>query len=223
LNLMNCACCSPGEVNNLDKTFNANDARKDARRYLKQGLDKRGRKLIAYIVAHCSEPVTVLDVGCGAGGTHHDLLRQGVASNAVGVDASSAYLAAAQANAAELGLSNRVTYQHADFAQTPEAFEPADVVIMDRVICCYPYLNQLLGAAAHRAYRYLALSFPVEAWWTRPAFWCIDAVLTVFGSKYRPFLHPHSNVVALAIAAGLQPVHSDRSGIWQIMVFVRPQ
>lgn len=220
--MMNCSGCSPGQVNNLDQTFDAKTARDDAKRYLKKGLDKRERKLIAYLLTHSPEPVTVLDIGCGAGGVHHELLRRGAASHVVGVDASSAYVAAAQDNAAQLGLTEAVTYMHQDFAQMAETFAPVDVVIMDRVICCYPYLAQLLGPAAQRAQHYLALSFPIEAWWFRLGFRLIDVVLTLFRSRYHPYLHPHAEIVAIAQAAGFLPVHHDRVGWWQIMIFARP-
>lgn len=218
---MNCSCCPPENINDLENTFNAKRAEADAQRYLKKGLDTRGRKLIAHLITHYSEPFSVLDIGCGAGGVHHELLRRGVAAQVVGVDVSSAYLAEARKNAAQLNLIEAVTYQRADFAQTPEPFAPADVVIMDRVICCYPYLQQLLGAAAVRAERFLALSFPVEAWWVRAPFFLADLLLRLFRSGYHPYLHPHAEIVATAQASGLEPVYHGRSGIWQIMVFAR--
>jgi magnesium-protoporphyrin O-methyltransferase len=220
---MSCPCCPPRNINDLDNTFDAAQARKDARRYLKKGLEKRTRKLIAYLLTHRREPLTVLDIGCGAGGAHQELLRQGVADRAVGVDASSAYLAAARANAAQLNLSDRVIYEQQDFAQAASSFAPADVVLMDRVICCYPHLAELLGAAAQHAERYLSLSFPRDEWWTRLPYHVADFFQTLFRSKYRFYLHPHAQVVSLAQAAGLQLVHSDHHIIWQILVFARPQ
>lgn len=219
---MSCPCCLPN-INDLDNTFDAANARKDARRYLKKGPDKRTRKLIAYLLTHCREPVSVLDIGCGAGGAHQELLRQGVAERAVGVDASSGYLAAAQANAAQLNLSDRVVYEQQDFAQAADSFAPADVVLMDRVICCYPHLAQLLGAAAQHSQHYLSLSFPRDEWWTRLPYRVVDFCQTLFRRKYRFYLHPHAQIVALAEAAGLHPVHTDRIGLWQIIVFARPQ
>lgn len=218
---MNCPCCSPRDVNDLNNTFDAPRARNDARRYLKKGLDQRTRKLIAYLQTHCSEPISVLDIGCGAGGAHLELLRQGVADQAIGIDASSAYLAAARDNAARLNLSDRVTYEQQDFAQTADSFAPADVVLMDRVICCYPYLPQLLGSAAQHSQRFLSLSYPRDTWWTRWPYSLFDFCQTLFRSKYHLYLHPHTQVIALAHAAGLQPVHADHAGIWQIMVFAR--
>lgn len=220
---MTCPCCSPRNINNLDNFFDAAHARKEAQHYLKKGLDKRTRKLIAYLLTHSPEPISVLDIGCGAGGAHLELLRQGVAGHAVGVDASSGYLAAAQANAAQLNLSDRVTYHHHDFAQSAASFAPADAVLMDRVICCYPHLAQLLGAAAEHAERYLCLSFPRDEWWSRPPYRVVDFFQTLFRSKYRFYLHPRPQVVAIAQAAGLHLVHTDRTFFWQIMVFARPQ
>ncbi len=219
---MNCCCCRPGEINDLDNFFDPQTAQDDAQRYLKKGLDRRGQKLIAYLPAQAGQPLSVLDIGCGAGGVHLELLRRGVARTAVGVDASSAYLAAAQANAAKLNLSEAVTYLHRDFARSPAEFAPADVVILDRVVCCYPHLALLLGAAAQRAQRFLALSFPVEAWWLRWPFFLFDAGLTLFRSRYHPYLHPHAQILSIAQAAGLSLVHRDRNWWWQIMVFARP-
>lgn len=218
---MTCPCCSLRNINDLDNTFDAANARKDAQRYLKKGLDKRTRKLIAYLLAHYAEPVSILDIGCGAGGAHQELLRRGVANRAVGVDASSAYLAAAKTNAAHLNLSDRVIYQHQDFAQTATAFAPAEVVLMDRVICCYPYLAQLLGAAAEHTQRYLCLSFPRDEWWTRLPYALYDLFQSLFRSKYRFYLHPYPQILALAEAAGLHLTHTDRVGLWQILVFAR--
>jgi magnesium-protoporphyrin O-methyltransferase len=220
---MNCPGCSARDVNDLNNTFDAPQARKDARRYLKKGLDKRTRKLIGYLLSHCSEPVNVLDIGCGAGGAHQELLRRGVAERAVGVDASSAYLAAARDNATRLNLSDMVTYEHQDFAQAADSFAPADVVLMDRVICCYPYLSQLLGAAAQHSQRYLSLSFPRDEWWTRLPYRVFAFFQSLFRSKYRFYLHPHAQIIAVAEAAGLRPIHTDRTGIWQIMLFARTQ
>lgn len=218
---MNCSCCPPDNINDLDNTFNRDRAEGDARDYLKKGLSKRGRKLIRYLLANNERPLTVLDIGCGAGGAHHELLRQGIAGQVVGVDASSAYLAAARANAATLGLSETTHYQQADFALQSDAFAPADLVMMDRVICCYPHLKQLLGAAAAHAQRYLALSYPLDRWWLRLPLRVVDFGITLFGSRYHPYIHPHADILAIASAAGLRPVHQDRSGLWQITVFSR--
>lgn len=219
---MNCSCCGPENINDLDNTFTTKRAQKEARGYLKKGLARRSQKLVAHVEGRLPPDATMLEIGCGAGGLHHELLRRDVVREAVGVDASSGYLAAARENAQKLGLSEAVTYHQRDFAQFAHEFMPADLVVMDRVICCYPHLEQLLGQAAQHSKRFLAISFPFHEWWMRWPFKVIDTMLTLTGSQYHPYLHPLSGIVAVAKEAGLKPVHRDRHHfLWRIMVFER--
>lgn len=218
---MNCSCCPPKNINDLDNTFNEKHAGRDAEDYLKHGLNKRGQRLVAALSGRITSPLSVLDIGCGAGGLHHDLLRRGIAGRVTGVDASSAYLRFAAQNAAKLNLSQQVRYVQRDFAQTAGEFAPAGLVTLDRVICCYPYLEQLLSAAAVRAEQYLALTFPIEGWWLKAPYWLIDSLFTLFRSQYHFFLHPRSQVIAIAGAAGLQPIHHERVGFWQLLLLAR--
>ena len=166
-------------------------------------------------------PVTILEIGCGAGGVHQELLRQDVAHSAVGVDASSAYLKAALGNAQSLDLAERVNYQNGDFAESHVDFETADIVIMDRVICCYPHLQKLLGQAAEHAGKYLAISFPYDQWYIQIPFKIIDRVLTLTRSGYHPYLHKYADVVRVAENAGMRLVHRDSHYLWRILVFER--
>ena len=217
---MLCSCCTQN-VNDLDNMFGEKDARRSARNYLKKGLEKRTRKLIAHLIAYKGEPLTVLEIGGGAGSVHQELLRRGIAASAVGVDASSAYTRAAELNACELELAEQTEYHHADFALSAADFEAADVVVLDRVICCYPHLEELLAAAAERTQKFLALSFPREDWWIKVVWQIGDFFLALKRSKFHPYLHAHDNINAVAEQAGLRPIHSDRHTIWQIAVFER--
>lgn len=218
---MNCTNCVPQDINDLDNTFDAKRAEKEARAYLKEGLGKRAEKLIAYLVAHCTEPMSVLDIGCGVGGAHHELLRRGTASRVVGVEAASAYIEAAERIGDRLGLMDRVAYAQRDFAQSAKAFDPADVVMLDRVICCYPHLEELLDPAAGHANRYLALSYPRETWWVRAGMGLENAFRALRRGAFRTYLHPHAGVMSIAGRNGLKPVHHDTEGAWQITVFER--
>lgn len=218
---MVCPCCQKKEVNNLNGMFNEERAQRVARDYLRNGLDPRAGKLAALVATHGHESESLLDVGCGTGGLHQELLRRNVVRQAVAVDASAASLAAARANAETLRLTESVNYFQRDFAQEPEAFAAADVVVMDRVICCYPYLQTLLGAAARRARHLMVISFPYDDWWVRWPFRALDAALTLIGSGYHPFLHPLPQVLAVAEEAGLRPIHQDHYRIWRIIAFAR--
>ena len=159
--------CLPQSINDLESTFNQKRAEHEAQAYLYKGANKRVQKLLSYFQEHSSKPFTVLDIGCGVGATHFELLKNGLALNVVGVDASTTYLESAKQVADILRFVDRVRYLRQDFAQSHRLIESADVVILDRVICCYPHLEELLVPAAKRARRYLALSYPHEDWWVR--------------------------------------------------------
>ena len=48
----------------------------------------------------------------------------------------------------ETGLAGRVTRRLHDIATAPDEVPEADVVVLHRVVCCYPDYERLLGAAS---------------------------------------------------------------------------
>ena len=218
---MPCPCCQPPESGDYEGMFDTEWANREADAYIDHGLEARAERLIAFLVENCAGPLRVLDVGSGAGGVHHELLRRGLAVSAVAVEASSAYISAARMISERLGQDSQVQYLHGDFATAADGIDSADAVILDRVICCYPHLNQLLGASASKAERYLALSYPREKWWVRIAFGLFNVYLKLKRKDFRTFVHPHAEVHAIAVRDGLEQVHADTEGFWQITVFER--
>ncbi len=218
---MPCTCCEPPQLGDYEGMFDTEWASREADAYVRNGLETRAERLIAYLLENCSRPLHVLDIGSGAGGVHHELLRLGLAGSAVAVEASSAYIAAARQIGKRLGQESKVHYVHGDFTAAAAAVSPADAVILDRVICCYPHLGQLLGASAGKAERFLALSYPRERWWVRLAFGLFNLYLKAKRKDFRTFVHPHSEVHSIAARAGLQQVHAETEGFWQITVFER--
>ena len=214
-------CCGSRTIQNLESAFDRTLADEEASAYIGAGLARRGEQLIAYLVENCSGPLSVLDIGSGVGGIHYELLRRGVADSVVGVEVSSAYIDAARSIGEQLRLDGRAQYVHGDFTAVADEIDSADVVILDRVICCYPHLQALLGASARKARRYLALSYPGERLWTRIRLGLDCALRKVRGQAFRLYLHPHSEVRAIAVRDGLRPVHTDTDGFWQITVFER--
>ena len=218
---MPCPCCQPPDSGDYEGMFDTDWANREADAYIDHGLEARAERLIAFLVENCAGPLRVLDVGSGAGGVHHELLRRGLAASVVAVEASSAYISAARMISERLGQDSQVQYLHGDFATAADGIDSADAVILDRVICCYPHLNQLLGASASKAERYLALSYPREKWWVRIAFGLFNVYLKLKRKDFRTFVHPHAEVQAIAERDGLEQVHADTEGFWQITVFER--
>ena len=218
---MPCTCCEPPDLGDVEGVFNSERATGEAGAYLRHGLEARAERLIAYLVENCAGPLRVLEIGSGAGGVHYELLRRGLAASAVGVEASSAYIDAAQSIGERLNLRGQVQYVHGDFTVAADEISSADAVILDRVICCYPHLDELLDASASKAERYLALSYPREKWWVRLAFGLYNLSLKLKRKRFRTYLHPHEEVHSIAVRDGLKAVHADTEGFWQITVFER--
>jgi magnesium-protoporphyrin O-methyltransferase len=137
------------------------------------------------------------------------------------VDISRGYVTAARELAQSLGFAERAEHRELDIAQDPGDVPPADIVILNRVICCYPNLPALLLPAAQRTRRLLALVFPREAWWVRFGIRAINFWLWLMRRDFRAFAHPNAEVIRLANANGLRTVLDECSGPWRTMLFER--
>ncbi len=210
------ACCGPA----YDRFFGARQARRDAKRYRKHGLDQTARRLVDELAQHGVDGASVLEVGGGVGAIDIELLGQG-AERAVVVELSNGYDEEARALAAEAGVEARIERRHGDFAVEEASIEPADVVVMHRVVCCYPDPELLVGAAARHARRLLALSLPRNTWWLRLGVNAANVWFRMRGG-IQSYVHPPAEVVGIAEAAGFSTVLDERSTrIWRIAVFER--
>lgn len=108
-----------------------------------------------------------------------------------------------------------------DFAEAGDAVEAADVVILNRVICCYPDMPKLAGAAADHAKRTLVMSFPRE--WTSVGMGLANIGMRAFRVGFHIFVHPHQQIAETAAQHGLQKTTDDPGFIWQVASFQRAQ
>ncbi len=161
-----------------------------------------------------------MDVGGGIGAIHHELLED-AADQAIHVDASSAYLRAAQEEAARRGHSQRVSFMQADFTDVASDLPQADIVTLDRVVCCYGDFRSLLSAAAGRSRQILAMTYPREAWYVRAAIGLMDFIQFIRRDPFRVFLHPVAQMDAVLSRAGMRRVSLKRLFFWEIALYVR--
>jgi magnesium-protoporphyrin O-methyltransferase len=201
-------CCAT----DYRRFFNRSFAARDLRRYRKRGLSGTERDLVDL----CGDvrDASVLEVGGGIGALQLELLDAG-ATRATNVELSGGYEDAA----AELvGGRRDVVRIVADFV---DAELPAhDVVLLHRVVCCYPDLEALVGAAATHAHRRLALTLPQQRRWIGWGLGAVNLWLRVSRCGFRTYQHPFERVEAAA--RGLRLERRVRRGlIWESAVFVR--
>ena len=205
-------------VNGLDAQFNADYVREEVKSYKKDGLGERAKRVLEFLCRQGLTGRSVLDVGCGIGALHLEILKAGAAS-AVGIDASSASIEAARKLAEEMGLADRAEYRLGDFTAIEMEIAAASVVVLDRVICCYPNMEALVGGAARHAQAFCGLTYPRRGWWMRAILWSGNLCQALFRSPYRGYYHDPRKVAALLATYGFTEVYRETASMWEVAVF----
>jgi Methyltransferase domain len=205
----------------VDRMFGERTAQHDLRRYHRRGLSKPARMLLAALQNRGIEGATVLDIGGGVGALQHELLARG-AARATGVEASAAYVRVSRQESRRRGNEARTSYREGDFVAIADEIEPADVVTLDRVICCYPDMPALVGRSADRARRLYGLVFPRDAWWTRLGFGLSNLALRLARRRFQAHVHRTQDVHAVAREHGLTlELHRTAGPVWQVALYTR--
>jgi 2-polyprenyl-3-methyl-5-hydroxy-6-metoxy-1,4-benzoquinol methylase len=210
-------CCSGL---GCDEVFDDKVARRDARRYRKKGLDGTAREIVRLLIARGLDGASVLEIGGGTGALQLELLKGG-AGRAVNLELSRGYEAVARNLAEEAGLADRVERRNVDIAEQPDEVAPADLVVLHRVVCCYPRPERLVSAAAAHAQRLLVLSFPRRNVASRVLVSVLNLFVRLRSREFRAFVHPPESIRAAALAAGLRGVHEHRGRVWHVAAFER--
>ena len=211
-------CCTPKGYRWL---FSERMAAQDAKRYRRKGLDTTSSRIVNFVKGQGVEGRTVLEVGGGVGAIQIELLKAG-AARAVSVELTPTYESAARQLLDEAGVADRVERKIMDFAQSGAEVEAADIVIMNRVICCYPNMPRLAGAAADHSRELLVMSYPKRAWWTRLGLSIANLILLVTRREFHIFVHDPREIIASSAEHGLQPVLDQPGLLWTVSALHRP-
>jgi 2-polyprenyl-3-methyl-5-hydroxy-6-metoxy-1,4-benzoquinol methylase len=203
-------CCDPGRY---DETFGEGFSKRVARRYRRRGVDRTARRMVDFLATSDLSGATVLEIGGGVGEIGLELLRRGAASATV-LELSSAYDGEARRLAEEAGVADRVHRRIVDVAQHPEQVEPADLVVLHRVVCCYPDYDRLLGASADLCRRRIAFSHPPRNVVSRCVLATQNAVLAMSSNDFRAFAHPPKAMLRVLTGRGFTPVLAHHGTIW---------
>ncbi len=212
---MPCSCCSGDSLD----IFGEKAARRALRRYLRKGLGGSDAPQIADWAAEGGlEGLTVMEVGGGIGQIQAELLRRGAERGTV-VEVLADYEDAARELADAVGVGDRSSFVLADLVETPDAVDPADVVVLRRVVCCTPMGPSVLGAASGRARRTLLASYPRD----RPAIRAVarlqNGVLALMRKRFRLFVHSPAALERAASERGLALTRVRRGMVWETAQF----
>jgi hypothetical protein len=210
-------CCDP---RGCDEFFGDGFARKMARAYRRRGLDRTSRRMVAFLEGEGLAGSTVMEIGGGVGEIQIELLKHG-AAHALNLELVSVYDGEASRLLAEAGLEDRAERRLHDIAADPDGVEPVDVVVLHRVVCCYPDYERLLGAAADHAQRLLVFSHPPRNLFARALVMAENLYFRLRRSEFRTFAHPPAAMLAVLEARGLEPRFTHRGLVWQVAGLAR--
>ena len=212
------SCCSSFFAANQGQ-FGDAVARRDLTRYRTRGPDETTRLLLdAVLKAGLGK--TVLDVGAGIGALGFELLAACV-ERVTAVEAAPAYVAAAREEAGRRHVSARLALVPGDFVSVAGDVMPADVVTMDRVVCCYPAYQPLLEAALRRSRRLFAFSYPRDRWYVRAAVRMQNLGRILIRNPFRGFVHSAQAMETLLQQHGFVRIERRKTLKWSADLYGR--
>jgi hypothetical protein len=204
----------------FDVQFGAAKADADLDAYRRAGPKPMTRRLLDAIRELRGDSRTLLDIGSGVGVIAHELVAKEMQSATL-VDLSGEYLTRALSESARRGTSDRVTVLEGDVVAIASTVPTADVVTLDRVICCYADLQPLIAASASRARRLYGVTYPRNTWWVRMTTAFVNANRRRRGRLFRTYLFPVRDIDAAIEQQGFTRRRRRRGLVWEMALWER--
>lgn len=216
-------CCGPPDASRYDDVFDERFARRVARRYAAKGPTAVERRIVAFAAGQGLQGASILEVGGGVGELQLELLARG-ADESVNLELSHEYEAEAERLIAHAGMTGRVTrVVGVDLALAPESVSRADIVVLNRVVCCYSEAARLLAAAAGRARRAIVYSHPPRNWLTVSGVALQNGVQRLARRSYRGYVHRPEVLVDAIRREGFEVIVAQPGFSWWTVGAVRAQ
>jgi magnesium-protoporphyrin O-methyltransferase len=211
-------CCT--QYSAAEAHFGAKIAERDLQGYRRRGAQGITKILLQELRRLPLEGKELLDVGGGIGIIAADLADVGLASVTL-VEASPSYLEAARKELETRYASRRAQFLLGDFSLIASTVPGANLVTLDRVVCCYPDDAALLRAAAKKTHQVLALTYPRDRWYVRAAIAMENALRRAKGDAFRAFVHPEQRLGATLEAEGLVRFARRETFSWALDLYRR--
>ncbi len=210
-------CCQCQGIENM---FDKKTAERELKRYLKKGPSKTTGMLLDAIHKEGVQGLDFLDIGGGIGAIQYDLIKAG-ASTGTSIEASSAYIDLVKKETLQNGLGERIDFKLGDFTTTASDVDTADIVTLDKVICCYDDMSELVMLSSKLARKIYAVIYPRDVWWTNLALPFLNFYPIVKGSSFRVFIHPTKQVEEIIFGNGLKRKYYATTFFWQVAIFTK--
>jgi 2-polyprenyl-3-methyl-5-hydroxy-6-metoxy-1,4-benzoquinol methylase len=168
------------------------------------------------------QSMSVLEIGSGGGELARELAQRG-ARSVTGLDLSAESVAIASREAVGEGLAGKVRFEVGNGATDPLATH--DAVVLNRVICCYPLVQELIIHTSGAASRVFAFTVPrnegaLQFFW-RVGFWVENTYHALRRRQFRAYLHDLGHIDRWLRDQGLVPTQRFSRRGWLHAVYVR--
>ncbi len=211
-----CPSCSSKEQ--ATDSFFSRYASKYARRYKRKGPDRVQKRILSGLEHSLYENRNILDIGCGTGNIHLELLHRG-AARATGIDIAQGMIEQAQFLSKEYGFNEKTQYLHGDFVDRSDEIAPADVTILDKVVCCYDDLSALMDKGLAKTTSVMVISHPRNRWHVRWGYTVQQFVTSILRMNFQPVWHDWRIIHDTLSSNGYTNVFEDYTFLWHIVIF----
>ena len=208
------------EIDKIVREFDG-DACEFCERYKNKGLSRSSKLLLRFILDNKVRDRAVLDLGCGAGGLSFELLKQG-AGNAVGFDVSPKMISVATELAHWSGFQSRAKFQLGNGATIE--LPRSDIVVMDKVLCCYSEWRPLLKNAIDASRAMLGFTVPRDDGITKLPFRLALKIANYFQRRSGGvlfYLHPLGTIDKTLRESGFNRRRKQGSRFWLVFLYSR--
>ena len=211
------SCCQCQGIENM---FDKKSAKRALKRYLKKGPSKTTEMLLKAIHKTEVKGLDFLDIGGGIGAIQYDLIKA-EASSGTSIEASPAYIDLVKEEIHKNNLAEIIDFKHGDFTAIVSDVDSADIVTLDKVICCYDNMSELVRLSSKLSRKIYAVIYPRDVWWTKLALPFINFYPIIKGSPFRVFIHPTKKVEEIIIRNGLKRDYYATTLFWQVATFTK--
>jgi magnesium-protoporphyrin O-methyltransferase len=210
-------CCN-NEI--IEKQFDKDRETNRVKEYHSKGISKETRILVDALRSIGVDGYSLLDIGCGYGGIGIELLKSGVVK-VENSEASLSYLEAAKIETEKNNFSDKTSFAYGNFVEIADKISAADIVTLDKVICCYDELEPLIKLSCKKTLKSYGLIYPRDSWWGKAAIGLENLIRKIKGNTFRVFVYPSKTVDDLVKDCGMKRIFHKELMVWQIVVYSR--
>ena len=208
------SCCTDCTNSHFDTTI----ANRDLNNYRTKGAKKSTKALLGILNTINLEGMHLLDIGAGIGVISFELRHSGL-SEITHNDISSSYLNVFKQEFSAQLNGIKINSLQGDFVEVSDEIENADIVVLDKSICCYPHYHELVHASVRKANMWYAFIIPRDKWWVRFVHYFGELRKSMKGDTFKSFVYPTDKIEQIVLEYGFIKHTQVHQREWLIVVF----